>query len=179
MRESITVAVAERESDGLVVASKRGNARGAKEPWQYRADVRRKGNRLRAKPDRTEDAAGEPFWQMPGRRVLSPKFSSLRQKLYQKAKQEPAFRFYTLYETVCREDVLFGAWLAVRKNDGSPGVDGVSFKQIEASSEGVAGFLGRLRASLLDRSYRPQPVKRVYIEKANGKLRPLGISALV
>jgi RNA-directed DNA polymerase len=115
---------------------------------------------------------------MPGKHVLSPKFSSLRQKLYQKAKQEPAFRFYTLYETVCREDVLFGAWLAVRKNDGSPGVDGVSFKQIEASPEGVAGFLGRLRSSLLDRSYRPQPVKRVYIEKANGKLRPLGIPTI-
>jgi RNA-directed DNA polymerase len=115
---------------------------------------------------------------MPGVRVLSPKFSSLRQKLYQKAKQEPGFRFYTLYETVCREDVLLGAWLAVRANDGSPGVDGVSFKQIEESPEGVAGFLGRLRASLLDRSYRPQPVKRVYIEKANGKLRPLGIPTI-
>ncbi len=133
---------------------------------------------MQGKPDRTEDAADEPFWQMPGVRVLSPKFSSLRQKLYQKAKQEPAFRFYTLYETVCREDVLLGAWLAVRKNEGSPGVDGVSFKQIEESPEGVAGFLGRLRASLLDRSYRPQPVKRVYIEKANGKLRPLGIPTI-
>lgn len=121
----------------------------------------------------------EQFWQMPGKRVLSPKFSSLRQKkLYQKAKQEPGFRFYTLYETVCREDVLFGAWLAVRKNDGCPGVDRVSFKQIEDSPEGAAGFLRELRASLLDRSYRPQPVRRVYIEKANGKLRPLGIPTI-
>ena len=120
----------------------------------------------------------EPYWQMPGKRVLSPKFSSLRQKLYQKAKQEPGFRFYTLYETVCREDVLFGAWLAVRKNDGCPGVDRVSFKQIEDSPEGVLGFLRGLRSSLLARSYRPQPVKRVYIEKANGKLRPLGIPTI-
>ncbi len=133
---------------------------------------------MQGKPDRTEDAMDKRTGEMPGKRVLSPKFSSLRQKLYQKAKQEPAFRFYTLYETVCREDVLFGAWLSVRKNDGSPGVDGVSFKQIEESPEGVAGFLKQLRASLLDRSYRPQPVKRVYIEKANGKLRPLGIPTI-
>jgi RNA-directed DNA polymerase len=165
---------------------KRGNARGAKEPWQYQAgckprrqsNVRRRENRLQGKPDRTEDAMDELTGEMPGKRVLSPKFSCLRQKLYQKAKQEPAFRFYTLYEVVCREDVLLGAWLAVRKNDGSPGVDGVSFKQMEDSPEGVAGFLGKLRASLLDRSYRPQSVKRVYIEKANGKLRPLGIPTI-
>ncbi len=89
-----------------------------------------------------------------------------------------SLRFYTLYEAVCREDVLLGAWLAVRENKGSPGVDGVSFKQIEESPQGVAGFLGQLRASLLDRSYRPQPVMRVYIEKDNGKLRPLGIPTI-
>lgn len=133
---------------------------------------------MQGKPDRTEDAADEPYWRMPGKRVLSPKVAHLRQKLYQKAKQEPAFRFYTLYEAVCRKDVLADAWRAVRKNDGSPGVDGVSFKQIEDSPEGVAGFLNALRESLLERSYRPQPVKRVYIEKANGKLRPLGIPTI-
>ena len=165
---------------------KRGNARGAKEPWQYHVEVvasmfsnvRRRGTRLQAKPDRTEDAVDEPAEAMPGKRHLSPKVTHLRQKLYQKAKQEPGFRFYTLYEAVCREDVLLGAWRAVRENNGSPGVDGVSFKQIEESPEGVAGFLGKLRASLLGRSYRPQPVKRVYIEKDNGKLRPLGIPTI-
>ena len=133
---------------------------------------------MQAKPDRTEQA-NQPWAEaLPGKRVVSPKLAYLRQKLYQKAKQEPAFRFYTLYEAVCREDVLFSAWLAVRKNEGSPGADGVSFQQIEASPEGVAGFLKRLRQDLLDRSYRPQPVKRVYIEKANGKLRPLGIPTI-
>jgi len=133
---------------------------------------------LQIKSDRTEEVMEELTGEMPGKRVLSPKVSCLRQKLYQKAKQEPAFCFYTLYEAVCREDVIGDAWLAVRKNEGSAGVDGVSFKQIEESPEGVAGFLGRLRRSLQERSYRPQPVKRVYIEKANGKLRPLGIPTI-
>lgn len=133
---------------------------------------------MQDQPDRTEEATDEAFGLMPGKRVLSPKFSSLRQKLYQKAKQEPGFRFYTLYETVCRWDVLMDAWWAVRKNDGCPGVDGVTVKQIEESPEGVAGFIEQLRVSLLARSYRPQPVKRVYIEKANGKLRPLGIPTI-
>ena len=133
---------------------------------------------MQAKPDRTEDAMDEPFWQMPGKRVLSPKVAHLRQKLYLKAKQEAGFRFYTLYEAVCRMDVLLDAWHAVRKNEGCPGVDGVNFKQIEESPQGVLGFVHELRASLLDRRYRPQPVKRVYIEKANGKLRPLGIPTI-
>ena len=133
---------------------------------------------MQAKPDRTEEAMEEPFWQMPGKRVLSPKVAHLRQKLYQKAKQEPGFRFYTLYEAVCRHDVLMDAWWAVRKNDGCPGVDAVTFKQIEESQRGISGFIEELRASLLDGSYRPQPVKRVYIEKANGKLRPLGIPTI-
>ena len=70
----------------------------------------------------------EPFWQMPGKRVLSPKVTHLRQKLYQKAKQEPGFRFYTLYEAICRMDVLLDAWQAVRKNDGCPGVDGLELQ---------------------------------------------------
>lgn len=133
---------------------------------------------MQDKPDRTEEVADEPYWQMPGKRVLSPKVAHLRQKLYQKAKQEPGFGFYTLYEAVCRSDVLMDAWRAVRKNEGCPGVDGVNFKQIEESQHGVLGFLEQLRASLLDGSYRPHPVKRVYIEKANGKLRPLGIPTI-
>lgn len=101
--------------------------------------------------------------------------AQLRSKLGQKAKLEPKFRFYTLYHHILRDDVLHEAWRCVKKNGGSAGIDGLSIKAIEQSAGGVSGFLKEIQNELKTKTYYPKPVKRVFIPKSDGKLRPLGI----
>jgi RNA-directed DNA polymerase len=104
------------------------------------------------------------------------KIRSLQRKLYCKAKAEPAFRFYLLYDKICREDVLRHAYVLARANAGASGVDGVTFKQVETS--GVEGWLAGLREDLVLKTYRPDPVRRVTIPKPGGGERPLGIPTI-
>ena len=107
---------------------------------------------------------------------IPDKVRELQNKLYRKAKSEPDFRFYLLYDKVYREDVLQRAWMLAKANHGAPGVDGKSFEDIE--SEGLEEWLNGLRKDLCDKTYRPQPVRRVVIPKPGGGERPLGIPTI-
>lgn len=104
------------------------------------------------------------------------KIRNLQRKLYCKAKAEPAFRFYLLYDKICREDILRHAYALARANAGAPGVDGVTFREIDAS--GLEAWLAGLREELVSKTYRPDPVRRVTIPKPGGGERPLGIPTI-
>jgi len=99
---------------------------------------------------------------------------ALQRKLYRKAKQQPKFRFYSLYDKVYREDVLQVAYDRVKQNRGSPGLDGVTFETIE-QGKGKQVYLLALQETLKGKTYQAGPVKRVDIPKGNGETRPLGI----
>jgi RNA-directed DNA polymerase len=110
--------------------------------------------------------------------LLPEKLHELRWKLHNKAKQEPKFRFYTLYDRVFRRDVLEAAWKHVGKKGKASGIDGVRAEDILAEEDGVGKFLSEIHDELKSKRYRPSPVKRVLIPKADGSKRPLGIPVL-
>jgi RNA-directed DNA polymerase len=104
------------------------------------------------------------------------KIRTLQRKLYCKAKAEPAYRFYLLYDKIHREDILAHAYALARANGGAPGVDGVTFPVIEAA--GLEEWLAGIRKELVEKTYRPAPVRRVMIPKPGGGERPLGIPTI-
>src|SRR3974390_2924909 len=127
---------------------KPGNAGGGKDPDFWRA---------------FED--GEV--KVIGKSLQPPtRIRSLQRKLYRKAKAEPAYRFYVLYDKICREDILRHAYALARSNAGAPGVDGVGFADIDLS--GRETWLAGLREELVSKTYRSSPVRRVSIPKPNG-----------
>jgi len=106
------------------------------------------------------------------------KVRALQRVLYRSAKQDPRRRFHALFDKVARSDVLWRAWVEVAKNQGAPGVDGVSITSIkDGGADGVRVFLDELAKRLTDKSYRPAPLRRVHIPKPGkaGETRPLGI----
>lgn len=110
---------------------------------------------------------------MPEKLTRIDKIQAFQRKLYEKAKAEPKYRFYSLYDKTYRIEILEEAYRRVRANGGASGVDGVTIEEIE--SQGRTEYLAVLQRELKEEKYEPKPVKRVYIPKANGKKRPLGI----
>jgi RNA-directed DNA polymerase len=165
-KRNVKSSVVQRESEGIVVPviPAQKNAGGGKGPWG--ADVGEGATR--------EGMSGHQRWtNSPVVRWDDAKARHLQRRLWVAAKRSPGRRFHALYDRIHRADILWTAWERVRAKRGAAGVDHQTLADIEGL--GVEVFLGKLQAELQAGTYRPQAVRRQYIPKSNGKLRPLGI----
>lgn len=170
-----------RESDIPIVVKipEKVKAGGAKGYYckQIFSIIIQRSELMRSNQKRAEAVSqGELFRKRKSEMTTGERVGLLQEKLYCKAKQELDYRFYVLYDKVFIPYVLSEAYKRVKASDGSPGKDGQSFEQIEQG--GLDEFLEELREELRKRTYKPEAVKRVWIPKANGKLRPLGIPVI-
>ena len=156
-----------RESERTIVPMKPGNSGGGK-------GSRFKGSEQSSESDQI--GTGEQNLGTEKTRTQIPSVRELQRTLYPKAKKEPHYRFYSLYDKIYRSDVLQEAWQRCRANKGVAGVDGESFGMIE--KKGLENWIEGLQESLRNKTYKPQALKRVNITKRNGKLRPLGIPTI-
>lgn len=149
-----------------------GNDRGAKG-----LDTENASKGIGVKSLRKRHLTEREIWEIGAKRHLTkyPDIALMTERLARKAAAEPKFRFYRLFWWITHEQTLRCAWERVRANGGAPGVDGVTFQMIERGEGGVDGFLAGLQKELRENTYRASPLRRKYIEKANGKMRPLGI----
>ena len=152
-----------------------GNDRGAKGLCPKNVSKESGANRLRKR-----HLSAKEIWEIGAKRHLTkyPDVALMTERLARKAKAEPKFRFYDLYGWVINEQTLRCAWERVKANGGAPGVDGITFQMIERGEGGVDGFIKRVHKKLREKTYRASPLRRKYIEKANGKMRPLGIPTI-
>lgn len=111
------------------------------------------------------------MWRL-GNLATPERVQNLQRALHAKAKAEPGFRFYSLYDKIYREDILAHAYVQCRANKGAAGVDGQDFEDVEAY--GTERWLGELALALREETCRPEPIRHVFIPKANGKFRPRG-----
>jgi RNA-directed DNA polymerase len=132
---------------------------------------------LEKNPNTEEEILLKRIEQSDLEKGINPKIILLRQKLAQKAKRQPKFRFYSLYSLICRKDVLNVAWGRVYANGGSHGVDNVTFKDI-IKANGATKLIEEIHEGLINKTYKPRAVRRVYIPKADGSERPLGIPTI-
>ena len=169
-----------RPADGISTAGvgrdrssgEAGNDRGAKG-----LDTENVSKGVGVKSLRKRHLTEREIWEIGAKRHLTkyPDIALMTERLARKAAAEPKFRFYRLFWWITHEQTLRCAWERVRANGGAPGVDGVTFQMIERGEGGVDGFLAGLQKELRENAYRASPLRRKYIEKANGKMRPLGI----